>query len=355
MFPIPWNFPLRKKNGNLVNIGDAIEEGTEIPEHTSSDEGKLLSVDENGDLEWSDEVNSEIQTLTNEVDTIVNDLSAKNIFDIDGWLNSLAITFTKNSNTYTIAPTISAVSTPFVFSDNDIDVTISGIITNVTSSGLKFEILNSSNTIVATINNSVSFASGKGCKVRLNWPSGGMGNFTIEKPMIRPASITSDAFVPYAMTNKELTEVAQQIESGYIIKTDKTKSLISVTADGVKTYGALFSELRTALLTYLANHTDEYCEILGVDTGAGLLPINSNSNALGKLYHSGDTLSIRFYGFAFADDGVNIRAIDVYSSSASYKRYFISQSQYTPTDSTDSIASSGTVLALHIRIYTKVS
>lgn len=68
MFPIPWNFPLRKKNGNLVNIGDAIDAGTEIPEHGEGDAGKVLSVDENGDLEWSNEVNTEIQTLTNEID-----------------------------------------------------------------------------------------------------------------------------------------------------------------------------------------------------------------------------------------------------------------------------------------------
>lgn len=91
MFPIPWNFPLRKKNGNLVNIGDAIDEGTKLPEHTSSDEGKLLSVDENGDLEWSDAVNSEIQTLTK----YANSQSNPNLLD-----NPFFTVNQRDANTY---------------------------------------------------------------------------------------------------------------------------------------------------------------------------------------------------------------------------------------------------------------
>ena len=68
MFPIPWNFPFRKKNGDLSTIGDEINSGggggSDLPPHSASDAGKLLGVKLDGSLEWSDEVNSEIQTLT---------------------------------------------------------------------------------------------------------------------------------------------------------------------------------------------------------------------------------------------------------------------------------------------------
>lgn len=75
MFPIPWNFPFRKKNGDMSTIGDVIGgEGSELPPHSASDAGKLLGVKLDGSLEWSDEVNSEIQTLTQKT-TITSDTS----------------------------------------------------------------------------------------------------------------------------------------------------------------------------------------------------------------------------------------------------------------------------------------
>lgn len=79
MFPIPWNFPFRKKDGTVVNVEDAISGGggSDLPDYDSSDAGKVLSVDESGNLEWSDEVNSEIQTLTN----YANAQNNPNLFD----------------------------------------------------------------------------------------------------------------------------------------------------------------------------------------------------------------------------------------------------------------------------------
>lgn len=58
MFPLPWNFPFRKKDGTVVNVEDAISGGggSDLPDYDSSDAGKILGVDENGDLEWSDSI-----------------------------------------------------------------------------------------------------------------------------------------------------------------------------------------------------------------------------------------------------------------------------------------------------------
>lgn len=56
MFPIPWNKAYRKKDGTLVNIDDAMGGGggtSDIPEYSSADAGKALTVDDAGELEWA--------------------------------------------------------------------------------------------------------------------------------------------------------------------------------------------------------------------------------------------------------------------------------------------------------------
>lgn len=57
MFPIPWNRAFRKKDGSLVNIADAMSGGgggSELPEHSAADAGKVLKVADDGSLEWDE-------------------------------------------------------------------------------------------------------------------------------------------------------------------------------------------------------------------------------------------------------------------------------------------------------------
>lgn len=57
MFPIPWNKEYRKKDGTLVKISDAMSGGgggSDLPPHSSSDAGKVLTVGESGNLEWDE-------------------------------------------------------------------------------------------------------------------------------------------------------------------------------------------------------------------------------------------------------------------------------------------------------------
>lgn len=53
MFPIPWNKAFRKKDGTLVNMEDIAEGGgSDLPEHSSADAGKVLGVTDNNSLAW---------------------------------------------------------------------------------------------------------------------------------------------------------------------------------------------------------------------------------------------------------------------------------------------------------------
>lgn len=54
MFPIPWNFPFRKKNGDVTTISDVIggSGGSELPAHTVADAGKVLTVSNANSLLW---------------------------------------------------------------------------------------------------------------------------------------------------------------------------------------------------------------------------------------------------------------------------------------------------------------
>lgn len=55
MFPIPWNKAYRKKDGSLVNIDDAMSGGgggSELPEYSEADAGKVLGVNDSGELAW---------------------------------------------------------------------------------------------------------------------------------------------------------------------------------------------------------------------------------------------------------------------------------------------------------------
>lgn len=52
MFPIPWNKAFRKKDGTLVNMEDMGGGGSDLPQHSAEDAGKVLGVTEEGNLAW---------------------------------------------------------------------------------------------------------------------------------------------------------------------------------------------------------------------------------------------------------------------------------------------------------------
>lgn len=228
MFPIPWNFPFRKKNGDLSTISDVINSGggggSDLPPHDIGDAGKLLGVDSAGKLEWTDDVSSEIQTLTNEVDMLID----------GGAVNKLPNTGTndtKNGVTATYASdgkvTLNASSASTAISDFPISPTGNPFYlkegTYVLSGGasadarLYIRTVASASAIAIDSGNGAEFtvtsemASG-GFAVYLNVASGKTFDNVVISPMIADAGYAG-GYVPYAMTNRELTSLIPKVES----------------------------------------------------------------------------------------------------------------------------------------------
>lgn len=238
MFPIPWNFPFRKKNGDLSTIGDVIGGGgggSDLPPHSASDAGKLLGVKLDGSLEWSDEVNSEIQTLTqnldNEIATRVQ-LGAHQLLDYDlAKLKALNTEGTWTNNSYLTHGVTFVVN-------SDLSITFSGI--SDTSSNPLFNIVGamvldkdvimsegigadtydyylqatSSGSSWNTKGQTPTIPSGTSLtSVRIRCAANRTISSTTFKPLFKLANDPSNEFTPYAMTNRELTEVKTAVST----------------------------------------------------------------------------------------------------------------------------------------------
>ena len=54
MFPLNSNDQYIDSNGKRTNLGSVLNPGTELPEHSEADAGKVLTVGEDGTLEWDE-------------------------------------------------------------------------------------------------------------------------------------------------------------------------------------------------------------------------------------------------------------------------------------------------------------
>ena len=55
MFPLNSNTPYIEDSGKRARLGDVLGggSGSELPEYSEADAGKVLAVDDTGDLEWA--------------------------------------------------------------------------------------------------------------------------------------------------------------------------------------------------------------------------------------------------------------------------------------------------------------
>lgn len=168
---------------------------------------------------------------------------------------------------------------------------------------------------------------------------------TIVKPMIILASDITIGFVPYAMTNRELTDA---IANSYVFMGMEKRT---VTADGVKTYKELIEELRDTVNSYVTSLGSDYyiitrtIEIWSIQYNA-ILPKMTRG-----LY------DCRYRGFYF--DGANAAHIrECYPSKSTITYLKDITFTTTPTilinDMTANAPDNGATIVANFEVYKKV-
>ena len=216
--------PYAKTNRQLTEDVEALQQATfpsDMTGATSSTDGEhglvpapLIADREKflkGDGTWSGEIGDEISD-------IVNVLGAKNILPSTGSTSIEAgITYTKNSDgTITANGTASGTQTTdpyskFIVSENVVYPPGTYILTGCPSGGsmqdyalLLYEIVTRDfgEGVIFTLTEPTTIK----CWIVIYNAHGAVSNLVF-KPMIRPASIKDDTYVPYAMPNKELMKM----------------------------------------------------------------------------------------------------------------------------------------------------
>jgi hypothetical protein len=171
----------------------------------------------NTNIEVAPKISSQIQTLTNETNTIVNELGAKNLIPCQCTTQvKNGVTFTVNSDGSVTANGTATSDTYFWYgrTQNGANLVankryiLNGCPPNMNG--------NCDVHYTNTVSNLIFFDYGDGveivdptvgsCDVWFYIKNGITVNNLVFKPMIRPSSIVDDTYVPYAMTNRELTK-----------------------------------------------------------------------------------------------------------------------------------------------------
>ena len=244
-----------------IQIGDALTTGTG---------GNIKAADNLTDQ--LKEVDSQIQTLTNNDDAMINVLGAKNLLQCNNTTQTVrGITYQKNSDgsIYTSGSVASGYDYSYFhvnesqklpkgkyilsgcYPNGSIDKWRLYIGANGTNyidygEGVEFELAED-----ATVDAIIRIESG--------YVSDGMTFY----PMIRPASIANDTYVPYAKTNRQLTEgEVEDISSHFILNTTNVASAIVVAykTGKVVTFNMVFTPI--AGITNLGNK-----QFLVIDSG----------------------------------------------------------------------------------------
>lgn len=121
----------------------------------------------------------------------------KNLLDFEGFLNSRGSQYTKCGDRYRITGTGSAYSNPILLSDEDEDFTLTGSVTSESGNGYSVQLLNNAGNVVAFIRDDTKKASGKGCKIRLDYVGAGAGVY--EDIMVEKGT-SHDKYIPCQST-----------------------------------------------------------------------------------------------------------------------------------------------------------
>lgn len=109
---------------------------------------------------------------------------------------------------------------------------------------------------------------------------GTAANNQVFKPMIVPIDYDGE-YIPYTKNNQQLTEETEQISGKWLI--ESTRSSVSVTADGTKTYQTLVNELALALVERAQGlENGKIMELIGFydDADFGYAPSSNQYNQM---------------------------------------------------------------------------
>lgn len=160
----------------------------------------------------------------------------KNLLDFEGFLNSRGSQYTKCGDRYRITGTGSAYSNPILLSDEDEDFTLTGSVTSESGNGYSVQLLNNAGNVVAFIRDDTKKASGKGCKIRLNYVGEGAGVY--EDIMVEKGT-SHDKYIPCQSTTTYIPVDYPLFEGDKIVRSNGEYKLLRKwnmkTYDGTET------------------------------------------------------------------------------------------------------------------------
>ena len=160
----------------------------------------------------------------------------KNLLDFEGFLNSRGSRYTKCGDRYRITGLGSAYSNPILLSDEDEDFTLTGSVTSESGNGYSVQLLNNAGNVVAFIRDDTKKASGKGCKIRLNYVGEGAGVY--EDIMVEKGT-SHDKYIPYQSTTTYIPVDYPLFEGDKIVRSNGEYKLLRKwnmkTYDGTET------------------------------------------------------------------------------------------------------------------------
>jgi len=191
------------------------------------------------------------RVLNENIEAIV-DSGAKNLWDIEGWLNKNNQSYTKSGSVFTIPTSADLSSNPFVFSDTNISVTLSASV-DFTASAFDIELLDTNNNVVGSLGAGTGTVTASGCKIRFNNPYIGQ-SVTLTNPMLRDARVIDPTYAPFAKTNLQLTnDKAERADIATIYVNGSTNTTGSTIPKGTLFY--LNGSLCKAIMDIAVNAT----------------------------------------------------------------------------------------------------
>ena len=267
---------------------------------------------------------TENQTLTNEVNAMVNVYGAKNLLANKMASDSVVthgITFARQSDgsVHVTGSTDGTVATIYYYSNFNksfpVDVIASGGVEN----GIQIDVFwrdsgGTAHVYVAGASEIKIPANTFITSVALTVTDPHSNVDVTFKPMFRDARIVDSTYEPYAMTNQELTEDVSALNSAV----NNTYQLIKigsvgVVGDGVKTYQEKLYELASALISYWSNKPNNwradarllYTPVLGtIIPNYGNMITKSSNVALNFMFAAGDN-SLRLVSLSSGGQGYN--------------------------------------------------